>query len=246
MPPGCSVLDFELEVAAVVGTAGTDLAPETAADHVIGYTVLNDWSARDLQRREMRVTLGPAKGKDFATGLGPWLVTMDELAPNMKRTDKGASLGVLSLLSPVLVVFLRHPGCTFCREAVADLSRLRAEIDTMVGTLDYGPVRIATGTMGYKHRAADTEAVMASLLAPNWLLKIIPHVDGTARICELVEYRLEDVVLHGAWTGPAALTLAAHALAPVAELPVLEVVSGIHIVADLTLGLGKVVHDYLS
>ncbi|MFO1074049.1 MAG: acetoacetate decarboxylase [Geminicoccaceae bacterium] len=124
--------------------------------------------------------------------------------------------------------------------------RLRAEIDTMVGTLDYGPVRIATGTMGYKHRAADTEAVMASLLAPNWLLKIIPHVDGTARICELVEYRLEDVVLHGAWTGPAALTLAAHALAPVAELPVLEVVSGIHIVADLTLGLGKVVHDYLS
>ena len=81
---------------------------------------------------------------------------------------------------------------------------------------------------------------------PNFLLKIIPHVDGTPRICELVEYRLEDIVLKGAWTGPAALSLAAHALAPVAELPVREIVSAIHIVADLTLGLGRVVHDYLQ
>ena len=123
---------------------------------------------------------------------------------------------------------------------------LRAQIDTLVGTLDYGPVRIATGTMGYKHKAADLAAVKASLLAPNFLLKIIPHVDGTPRICELVEYYLEDVDLKGAWTGPVALTLASHALAPIAELPVLEVVSGIHIVADLTLGLGKVAHDYLA
>jgi acetoacetate decarboxylase len=123
---------------------------------------------------------------------------------------------------------------------------LRAEIDTLVGTLDYGPVRVATGTMGYKHKAADLAAVQASLAAPTWLLKIIPHVDGTARICELVEYYLEDVTLKGAWTGPAALSLAQHALAPVAELPVLEVVSATHLVADLTLGLGKVVHDYLS
>ena len=118
------------------------------------------------------------------------------------------------------------------------------EIDTLVGTLDYGPVRVATGTMGYKHRRP-TCAVKASLAAPNFLLKIIPHVDGTPRICELVEYHLEDVVLKGAWTGPAA-SPAPHALAPVAELPVLEVVSAIHILADLTLGLGKVVHDYLQ
>jgi acetoacetate decarboxylase len=76
-------------------------------------------------------------------------------------------------------------------------------------------------------------------------LKIIPHVDGRPRICELVEYYLEDIVLKGAWTGPAALSLTPHAVAPVAELPVLEVVSAIHIRADLTLGLGKVVHDYL-
>ncbi len=84
------------------------------------------------------------------------------------------------------------------------------------------------------------------MLEPNYLLKIIPHVDGSARICELVEYRLEDVLIKGAWTGPVALQLTAHALAPVARLPVLEVVSGVHVLADLTLGLGRVVHDYLG
>jgi acetoacetate decarboxylase len=123
---------------------------------------------------------------------------------------------------------------------------LRTEVDTLVGTLDYGPLRVATGTMGYKHREADLAQVKTSLATPNFLLKIIPHVDGTLRICELVEYHLQDVTLKGGWTGPAALHLSPHALAPVAELPVLEIVSAIHIVADLTLGLGKVVHDYLQ
>ena len=122
---------------------------------------------------------------------------------------------------------------------------LRAEVDTLIGTLDYGPIRVATGTMGYKHRDADTTAVKEALSAPNYLLKIIPHVDGRPRICELVEYHLEGIELKGAWTGPGALSLVPHALAPVADLPVLEVVSALHIVADLTLGLGKVVYDYL-
>jgi acetoacetate decarboxylase len=123
---------------------------------------------------------------------------------------------------------------------------LKAEIDTLVGTLHYGPLRIAIGTMGYKHKLADLVAVKASLLAPNFLLKIVPHVDGTPRICELVEYHLEDIDLKGAWTGPGQLTLFSHALAPLTELPVLEIVSATHIIADLTLGLGKVVHDYLG
>jgi acetoacetate decarboxylase len=74
---------------------------------------------------------------------------------------------------------------------------LRTEIDTLVGTLDYGPLRVATGTMGYKHREADLAQVKASLAAPNFLLKIIPHVDGTPRICELVEYHLEDGTVKG-------------------------------------------------
>src|SRR4030081_1769062 len=123
---------------------------------------------------------------------------------------------------------------------------LRTEIDMLVGTLDYGPVRVATGTMGYKHKQADLAATKAALSAPNFLLKIIPHVDGSARICELVEYYLEDITIKGAWTGPGALSLCPHAMAPVAELPVLEVVSAVHILSDLTLGLGKVVHDYLA
>jgi acetoacetate decarboxylase len=123
---------------------------------------------------------------------------------------------------------------------------LTVEKDTLLGTLDYGPVRVATATMGYKYHALDPAAVRAGLLGANYLLKIIPHVDGTPRICELVRYRLEDVTVKGAWSGPAALELAQHALAPVARLPVLEVLSGTHILADLTLGLGEVAFDYLA
>jgi acetoacetate decarboxylase len=118
--------------------------------------------------------------------------------------------------------------------------------DTLIGTLDYGPIRVATGTMGYKHVVLDMEAERRRLAdTPNLLLKIVPHVDGAPRICELVEYSLLDVVVRGAWGGPAALDLHPHALAPVATLPVLEIVEARHIVADLTLGMGRVVYDYL-
>jgi fumarylacetoacetate (FAA) hydrolase len=79
VPPGCERLDYELEVAAVVGREVSDLDAGDWLDAVAGFTILNDWSARDLQAREMRLGLGPAKGKDFATALGPWLVTPDEL-----------------------------------------------------------------------------------------------------------------------------------------------------------------------
>jgi acetoacetate decarboxylase len=123
---------------------------------------------------------------------------------------------------------------------------LRVEKDTLVGTLDYGPLRVANATMGYKHKALDPAVVKTSLEAPGFLLKIIPHVDGSMRICELVRYCLEDVAVKGAWTGPAGLELFDHALAPVAELPVREVISATHIITDLTLGLGEVVHDYLK
>ncbi|MBK9711394.1 MAG: fumarylacetoacetate hydrolase family protein [Kouleothrix sp.] len=78
--PRTRALDYELEVACVIGRAGRDIAEEDAEEYIAGYTIMNDWSARDLQREEMAVGLGPAKGKDFATSLGPWLVTPDELA----------------------------------------------------------------------------------------------------------------------------------------------------------------------
>ncbi|AZG12415.1 acetoacetate decarboxylase [Cupriavidus pauculus] len=125
--------------------------------------------------------------------------------------------------------------------------RLSVEKDTLVGTLDYGPVRVATGTMGYKHHCIAPDPVRDALAGtPNYLLKILPHVDGTARVCELVCFFLKDVAVRGAWTGPAALSLFPHALAPVASLPVLEVLGARHYVADLTLGLGEVVFDYLQ
>jgi acetoacetate decarboxylase len=124
--------------------------------------------------------------------------------------------------------------------------KLETEIDTLVGTLDYGKVRIAKATMGFKHRVADHAEVLAALAAPNFLLKIIPHVDGTTRICELVRYHTTQISLKGAWTGPGSLELHPHALAPVSELPVLKIVSALHFVADLTLDLGEVVYDYLA
>ncbi|WP_298740687.1 fumarylacetoacetate hydrolase family protein [uncultured Microbacterium sp.] len=80
--PVTARLDFELEVAVVLGgPGGADLDADAATRAIFGYTIMNDWSARDLQAREMKVRLGPAKGKDFGTTLGPWIVTADELAP---------------------------------------------------------------------------------------------------------------------------------------------------------------------
>jgi 2-keto-4-pentenoate hydratase/2-oxohepta-3-ene-1,7-dioic acid hydratase in catechol pathway len=90
-PAASRARDFELEVAVVLGGGGSDLTVEQAAGTVFGYTVFNDWSARDLQRREMQVNLGPAKGKDFAGTLGPWIVTADELEP---YRDEGGFLAL--------------------------------------------------------------------------------------------------------------------------------------------------------
>ena len=79
-PPYTKALDYELEVAAVIGKAGINLKAEEAPAHVFGYTIWNDWSARDIQRKEMAVGLGPAKGKDFASSFGPVIVTHEALA----------------------------------------------------------------------------------------------------------------------------------------------------------------------
>ena len=78
-PPDTHELDYELELGVVIGKEGGDIPVEEADSYIAGFTIINDWSARDLQRREMKVGLGPAKGKDFATSLGPYLVTPDGL-----------------------------------------------------------------------------------------------------------------------------------------------------------------------
>ncbi|MFH8251196.1 fumarylacetoacetate hydrolase family protein [Microbacterium sp. B2969] len=97
-PPVTQRLDFELEIAVVLGgDPGTSLTAEEAASRIFGYTIMNDWSARDLQAREMKVRLGPAKGKDFGTSLGPWIVTADELEQYLDAD------GFLAIRAEVLV-----------------------------------------------------------------------------------------------------------------------------------------------
>ncbi|HQM44493.1 MAG TPA: acetoacetate decarboxylase [Smithellaceae bacterium] len=119
--------------------------------------------------------------------------------------------------------------------------------DTLVGRLKYGSVDVAIGTMGFKYQPVDTQSIKKSLEeAPNYLLKIIPHPDGSTAIRQLVQYNLQDVTVKGAWTGPADLQLFHHALAPVATLPIKRIVSCVHFTSDLTLPYGKVVYDYLK
>lgn len=77
--PHTEQLDYELEVACVIGREGRNIDPDDAYEYIAGFTIMNDWSARDVQAEEMSVGLGPAKGKDFATSLGPYIVTLDEL-----------------------------------------------------------------------------------------------------------------------------------------------------------------------
>jgi acetoacetate decarboxylase len=120
------------------------------------------------------------------------------------------------------------------------------DADVVVCTLHYGSVLCATGTMGYKHKILPPEPLLRALQQPNFMLKIIPHVDGTLRICELVKYQLEDIELKGAWSGPAALEFHPHVAADVARLPVREILGATHFIGNLTLGLGTVVHDYMT
>jgi 2-keto-4-pentenoate hydratase/2-oxohepta-3-ene-1,7-dioic acid hydratase in catechol pathway len=123
VPPGCVAFDFELEVAAVIGRAGRNIPPEQAREHILGYTIMNDWSARDLQKAEMRVGLGPAKGKDTSTTLGPWLVTADELEP-YRDADGFLDLELTAEVNGERVGHdrLSHMGWTF-EEMVAYASR---------------------------------------------------------------------------------------------------------------------------
>ncbi|MGE3318144.1 MAG: acetoacetate decarboxylase [Candidatus Berkiella sp.] len=123
---------------------------------------------------------------------------------------------------------------------------LKVTSETLVGQLNYENISVATATMGYKYHTLDINKVKESLMVPNYLLKIIPDVDGSVRICELVEYYLADLTVKGAWTGDGALQLTSHAMAPVALLPVRKVLSATHILTDLTLPYGRVVHNYLG
>ncbi|MEH7276635.1 fumarylacetoacetate hydrolase family protein [Neobacillus vireti] len=94
-------LDYELEVACVIGKQGRNISAKEADSYIFGYCILNDWSARDLQRHEMKVGLGPAKGKDFATSIGPWIVTKDELEHH--RSAKGFDISMKAKVNGTLL-----------------------------------------------------------------------------------------------------------------------------------------------
>ncbi|MFD1737217.1 fumarylacetoacetate hydrolase family protein [Bacillus salitolerans] len=79
IPPNCEWFDYELEIACIIGKEGRNIKAQEADEYIFGYCIMNDWSARDIQAKEMKVGLGPAKGKDFATSIGPYIVTKDEL-----------------------------------------------------------------------------------------------------------------------------------------------------------------------
>jgi acetoacetate decarboxylase len=144
-----------------------------------------------------------------------------------------------------------HPAIASGRERSAfpkklGSPRLYVDSDTLVGTLDYGSLRVAAATMGYKHRRLDLEEAHSEIAVPTFMLKLLPgYGPGPPRICELVRAQIVDLTVLGAWTGPGRLQLFAHALAPMADLPVLEVLRTTHIVTDLTLSAAEVVHDYL-
>ena len=105
--PSTKALDYELEVAAVIGREASDLSEAEAVDAIVGYTIFNDFSARDLQRREMAIGLGPAKGKDFASAFGPYLVTPDELGGTRER--------------PAATMIARVNGVEYSRGELADI-----------------------------------------------------------------------------------------------------------------------------
>ncbi|MFE7390147.1 acetoacetate decarboxylase family protein [Streptomyces sp. NPDC057582] len=97
---------------------------------------------------------------------------------------------------------------------------------------------------GYKHAPLDADQAREDICRPTFMLKKLPGYTGEPRICELVRFQTEDITVKGARTGPARLQLFQHALAPMADLPVLEVLSASHVLTDLTLSPPEVVHDY--
>ncbi len=123
---------------------------------------------------------------------------------------------------------------------------LKINKDTLTGTLSYAEERIATGTMMYKHHECSKEAMQAAMEKTQINLKLIPDVDGTPAIAQLVAINLTDITVKGAWESPARLHLIPHAQASLGDFPVKEILHGKHFISDLTLPYGKVVHDYLK
>ena len=123
---------------------------------------------------------------------------------------------------------------------------LRVEEGALIGTLDVTGERVATATMGYKQRELDPDEARSQITVPTYMLKVVRGYDAAPMVCDLVRTEITDVEVTGAWTGPARLQLFEHVLAPLADLPVLEIVDASHIMTNLTLAGITPIHDYLA
>jgi acetoacetate decarboxylase len=123
---------------------------------------------------------------------------------------------------------------------------LAIEEGALIGRLDFGSERVATATMAYKWEDMDHEEALAQIRTPQFGLRIAPLRSGGFQQFSLMRTQITDVVVKGAWAGPARLQLNAHVMAPLADLPVLEVVNATHVLTDLTLSAFEEVHDYLA
>ena len=128
------------------------------------------------------------------------------------------------------------------------LPKLVVASDTLTGTLSYAGQMVAMGTMAYKWQESPggCEARAKAMTKASCNLKIIPDVDGSPKICQLVAYNLENIIVKGSWVSPARLHLIPHVNAPVADLPILRIVGGDHYVSDLSLPHGRVLFDYIK
>jgi fumarylacetoacetate (FAA) hydrolase len=168
-PRGCEELDFELEVGAVVDTPAFDLPPERAGEAIGGYFLLNDWSARDLQRDESTVRLGPAKGKDFATSIGPWIVTPDELAD---LAGDGAKAPAVQLTAAVAgadgsLVEVSRGSWSVARYSFGEmLARASADVHVRPGEI------LGSGTLGTGCLLEVRDATLGRWLQPGDLVTL--------------------------------------------------------------------------
>jgi fumarylacetoacetate (FAA) hydrolase len=158
-PRGSTELDYELEVAALIDTPARDLPAESAEEAIGGYLILNDWSARDLQRDETTVRLGPAKGKDFASSIGPWLVTPDELVDVRASGASGPDLVLTAEVNGVETSRGRWSDAQFSFGEM--LARASADVTLRPGDL------VGSGTVGSGCLLEVRESTLGRYLEPG-------------------------------------------------------------------------------
>ncbi len=190
-PSGSAELDFELEVCAVIDTPGRDLPADRAEAAIGGYTILDDWSARDLQRDETTVRLGPAKGKDFAASIGPWLVTPDELETARAEGSTAPDLAMtVDVVTPAGVVEVTRGSWASIRYSFGQmLERASADVTLRPGDL------IGSGTVGGGCLLEVRDGTLGRYLQPGD--EVVARVDRLGELRTPIVARPEVATLSG-------------------------------------------------